>query len=106
MSEHPAFSMSALCAIGGLIGYAKTGSMPSAVAGLFFSGLYGGNGVLIKKQSEYCYESAIFTSLLLAGSQAPRAVRLRKPVPIALASTALLNGIYYSKKAYDNRYGV
>ncbi|KAI9290740.1 hypothetical protein K502DRAFT_322150 [Neoconidiobolus thromboides FSU 785] len=106
MSDHIAFTMSGLCAVGGMVGYARTGSIPSAVAGLGFSLLYGVNGKLIKDQRDYCYESTAVTSLLLAAAQAPRAIRLRKPVPIALGSTALLAGVYYIKKAYEERYGV
>ena len=34
--DHPAFTLSGLCAIGGIMGYARKGSFPSLVAGITF----------------------------------------------------------------------
>lgn len=46
-SSHAAFTMAALCAAGGVAGYAKSGSTASLVAGLGVAALYGAGGAQI-----------------------------------------------------------
>ncbi|KXN68765.1 hypothetical protein CONCODRAFT_24258, partial [Conidiobolus coronatus NRRL 28638] len=73
---------------GGLIGYAKTGSIPSAVAGVAFGAAYAYSGYRIKQNQDLGIELATGTSFALAASQLPRAIKLAKPMPIALSATA------------------
>lgn len=46
-SSHLAFTLAALCGVGGLAGYVKTRSTPSLIAGLGIGGMYAYGGYLI-----------------------------------------------------------
>ncbi|KAI8086202.1 transmembrane proteins 14C-domain-containing protein [Halteromyces radiatus] len=101
MSHHPAYTMSALCVVGGITGYSRTRSIPSLVAGISVGALYGVAGYIIKENRDYGHELAVGASTILAISSIPRAIKTRKPVPIALAITSLAAGAYYTKKVID-----
>ncbi|PVU86230.1 hypothetical protein BB559_006597 [Furculomyces boomerangus] len=106
MSEHIALSMAAACTAGGLIGYFKTGSVISLVAGAGIGALYAYSGLEIKKNGNHGYDMAVGASLLLLGAMGPKAIRTLKPVPTTMSILGLASGAYYSKKAYEFRYGV
>ncbi|GAB5592361.1 hypothetical protein Unana1_07261 [Umbelopsis nana] len=108
MSHHTAMSMAALCAIGGIAGFARTRSTPSLIAGLGVASLYGGAGYLLKENKDYGAETAAVASLILAGSMAPRAIKsgFRKPVPVALTIASVAAGAYYANKVLEYRNGV
>lgn len=119
--ELPSYVLAALTAAGGAIGYARTGSTPSLVAGtavgllckspvLFFFAfticppylppgylatansrpfpLDGLGGYRISNNEPYGIELSLLASVVLGGSSIPRAIRLQKPVPIALSLIA------------------
>ncbi|KAK6330238.1 hypothetical protein TWF730_004733 [Orbilia blumenaviensis] len=96
--EHPAFTLAALCAFGGTMGFIRTGSIPSLAAGLGIGAMYGYSGYLLKKNANYGIELAIVASLVLGGAMIPRAIKTRKPLPIAMSVLALTGGAYYIKK--------
>lgn len=98
--EHPAFTLSGLCAVGGVMGYAKKGSMPSLVAGTAFSVLYGVAGYLLKQNQDWGLEIALGSSsfLLLAGLGRSIPTKFRKPVPLVLLGLGGLSTFYYTKK--------
>ncbi|CCE82927.1 Piso0_002690 [Millerozyma farinosa CBS 7064] len=98
--EHPAITMSGLCAIGGVMGYARKGSLPSLIAGGTFSILYGVAGYLLKQNADYGLELALGTSsmLLVAGISRGAPTRFKKPVPIILTVLGGLSTTYYAKK--------
>ena len=106
-----------MTAVGGIIGFARTGSLPSAIAGgsvgilcepfppfssccpLGFLGINadgdGGEPQIdaigayrIQNNQPYGIEISLLASLVLAGASVPRAIRLRKPVPILLSVLA------------------
>ena len=52
-SAHLNFTLGGLCAIGGVVGYAKKKSTPSLAAGLAFGGLLVGSGVLISRNEAF-----------------------------------------------------
>ncbi|SPN96983.1 related to UPF0136 membrane protein YJR085C [Cephalotrichum gorgonifer] len=79
------YVLAALTASGGLIGYAKSGSIPSAVAGCTVGLIYGVGAHRIQNREPYGLELSILASLVLGGSSLPRAIRLRKPVPVMLS---------------------
>jgi len=99
VSELPAFILGALTAGGGITGYARTGSVPSIVAGVTVGILYGLGGYRIQKGQTYGIELALLASIVLAGSSIPRALRSKKPLPLALSVLAL-----YGLFTYGNAY--
>ncbi|KAI8058901.1 transmembrane proteins 14C-domain-containing protein [Thamnidium elegans] len=101
MSHHPTYTLAGLCAVGGVVGFAKTRSMPSLIAGLGVGALYGAAGYLIQQNKDYGHETAVAATTLLGGAMIPRAIKTRKPVPIALSVISLAAGTYYVKKVID-----
>ncbi|EMG48756.1 hypothetical protein SBY92_004037 [Candida maltosa Xu316] len=98
--EHPSFTLSGLCAIGGIMGYARKGSVPSLIAGLSFSVLYGGAGYLLKKNADWGLELALGTSTVLLVAGIARAIpsNFSKPIPVVLVTLGGLSTAYYAKK--------
>jgi uncharacterized membrane protein (UPF0136 family) len=86
--ELPSYILAALTATGGAIGYAKTKSKPSLIAGTAVGLLYGLGGYRIDTSAPYGVELSLLASVVLGGSAFPRAIRLRKPVPIVLSLLA------------------
>ncbi|KAI9476082.1 MAG: transmembrane proteins 14C-domain-containing protein [Benjaminiella poitrasii] len=101
MSQHPSYTLAGLCAVGGVAGFARTRSIPSLVAGLSVGALYGTAGYLIQQNRDYGHETAVAASTLLGGAMIPRAIRTRKPVPVALSVISLVAGGYYVKKIIE-----
>lgn len=101
--ELPAYVLAALTAGGGTMGFAKTGSMPSLIAGCGVGFLYALGGYRIHNRQPYGVELCLLASVVLGGSAIPRAIRLKKPVPIALSGLATLGmltfGNAFLKKA-------
>ncbi|KAK2022396.1 transmembrane protein 14C [Colletotrichum somersetense] len=89
----PSFALGALTATGGIIGYARTRSVPSIVAGVSVGLLYALGGYRIQNNEPYGVELSLLASAVLGGSSVPRALRLRKPVPILLSVLSLF-GLY------------
>ncbi|RSM13462.1 hypothetical protein CDV31_005882 [Fusarium ambrosium] len=83
--EIPAYVLGAVTASGGIMGYARTGSIPSIVAGCAVGFLYALGGYRIQNEQPYGVELGLLASIILGGSAFPRAIRLRKPVPILLS---------------------
>ncbi|KXS18305.1 TMEM14-domain-containing protein [Gonapodya prolifera JEL478] len=107
-SAHPAFALSAITTAGGIIGYAKSGSRPSLIAGVSFGVLYGAAAYLINANKSGGVELATATSLLLTAAMAPRAVRSggKAPVPTVLTGVGAGALWYYGGKYYGQVYGV
>jgi len=103
------YALGLLTAGGGIAGFARTGSLPSIVAGCTVGLLCtesttplssavplcptsitdacadGLGGYRIQNREPYGVELSLLASVVLGGSSIPRAIRLRKPVPIALS---------------------
>ncbi|KAL2016424.1 hypothetical protein VTK56DRAFT_3545 [Thermocarpiscus australiensis] len=86
--ELPSYILSALTAAGGVAGYVRTKSKPSLIAGTAVGLLYGLGGYRIANNQPYGLELSLLASVVLGGSAIPRAIRLRKPVPIMLSLLA------------------
>ncbi|KAJ2612662.1 hypothetical protein H4S08_002597 [Coemansia sp. RSA 1365] len=106
MSHHTAYSMAGICAVGGAIGYAKGRSIPSLVAGVGIGAVYCYAGLRIQKNQEYGHELALAASSLLLFAMGPKALRTRAPVPVVMSTLGTASAAYYSKKSYEDRYGV
>ncbi|KAJ2719749.1 hypothetical protein GGI07_005026 [Coemansia sp. Benny D115] len=106
MSHHPAYTMAGICAVGGAIGYAKGKSIPSLVAGVGLGAAYWYAGTRIQNNENYGHDLALATSSLLLFAMGPKALRTRAPVPVAMSVLGTGAAGYYSKKAYEDRYGV
>ncbi|TGJ87775.1 hypothetical protein E0Z10_g973 [Xylaria hypoxylon] len=91
--ENIAYVLGALTAGGGTMGYARTGSVPSIVAGVTVGLLYGLGGYRVQNRQPYGVELALLASVILGGSSIPRALRLRKPVPTVLSLISIF-GLY------------
>ncbi|KAI0413375.1 hypothetical protein EKO27_g7642 [Xylaria grammica] len=97
--ENIAYVLGALTATGGSIGYARTGSVPSIAAGLTVGLLYGLGGYRVQNRQSYGVELALLASVILGGSSIPRALRLRKPVPVVLSLISTF-GLYTFGNAF------
>lgn len=102
-SAHLNFTLGALVAAGGAMGYAKKGSVPSLVAGLTFGGLLIGSGVLISKNEAFQgHALASGTSGVMALAMGKRFVSTGKFMPAGLVATLGAAGLAYNvKKALE-----
>ncbi|KJR82572.1 transmembrane 14C domain protein [Sporothrix schenckii 1099-18] len=96
------YVLAALTATGGVIGFARTGSVPSVVAGVAVGVLYGLGGLRQQNRQPYGVELSLLASVVLGGASIPRAIRLRKPVPVMLSLIAAY-GLYKFGSAYFRR---
>ncbi|RLV95506.1 hypothetical protein JA1_000966 [Spathaspora sp. JA1] len=105
--DHPAFTLSGLTAIGGIMGYARKGSVPSLIGGLAISTLYGTAGYLLNQNADYGLELALGTSAFLFAVGLARAIptSFKKPLPLVLVALGGISSGYYAKK-YNDFYNV
>ncbi|KII87500.1 hypothetical protein PLICRDRAFT_55454 [Plicaturopsis crispa FD-325 SS-3] len=101
MSAYPAYSMSALCIVGGITGFARTRSVPSLVAGVGVGLLYLYGANSIRLGTDNGLETALGASAILLLSSLPRVTK--GPIPVVLATTAASSAFYYGKTIYELR---
>mmetsp|Transcript_9410 Transcript_9410/g.14190 ORF Transcript_9410/g.14190 Transcript_9410/m.14190 type:complete len:109 (-) Transcript_9410:120-446(-) len=103
-SAHPCLAMAALTSFGGIYGFMKKGSKASAMAGLFFGGVYAAAGYMIGENMEEGHDLAVVNSTVLALFMGPRAWKTGKMMPGGVvAGCALLAGSYNAYKSYSFR---
>ncbi|CEL09058.1 Putative UPF0136 domain protein [Aspergillus calidoustus] len=84
-----ALTLSILTSLGGTIGYLRTGSLPSVIAGVSVGALYLLSFLRLRSGQPYAEEIGLLASIVLGGASIPRAIRLRKTVPLVLSVLAV-----------------
>ncbi|KAF9652805.1 hypothetical protein BDM02DRAFT_3108945 [Thelephora ganbajun] len=102
MSEYPAFATGVLSIIGGSIGYARKGSLPSLLGGAFVGVLYIYSANLLRKNPRELggLRATLASTAVLLVSSLPRA--RKGPVPALLSVLGLFHLVYYGR-AYFRR---
>ncbi|KAH8428096.1 hypothetical protein N8T08_006601 [Aspergillus melleus] len=88
LPTNSALILSLLTSLGGIIGFARTGSIPSIAAGVSVGALYLYSFARLRSGQAYGEELGLLASIVLGGSSVPRAIKTRKAVPVALSLVA------------------
>ncbi|WEW58872.1 hypothetical protein PRK78_004340 [Emydomyces testavorans] len=94
-TTYSAAVLSALTSLGGIAGYARTGSVPSIAAGLSVGALYALSYFRLQGHQPYGEELGLLASVVLGGSAIPRAIKTQKPVPLGLREGNLERGKWF-----------
>ncbi|KAJ5893752.1 hypothetical protein N7495_005443 [Penicillium taxi] len=102
-TTYPALVLSLLTSLGGSIGYARTGSLPSIIAGFAVGTVYFASYLSLRNGWPYGEELGLLASVVLGGSSVPRVIKTGgKPVPTLLAGIAIYGlvvfGLAYREK--------
>ncbi|KAE8349902.1 transmembrane proteins 14C-domain-containing protein [Aspergillus coremiiformis] len=100
LETNSAVSLSLLTSLGGIIGYARTGSIPSIVAGLSIGALYIYSFQRLRTGQTYGDELGLLASVVLGGSSIPRALKSRKPVPFGLSVVAVYGLLVFGRAVF------
>jgi uncharacterized membrane protein (UPF0136 family) len=90
--------LSGVCAIGGLMGYIRRGSVMSAVGGLVIALGYGYAAMLFKTPAEADQGRlvALGTSALLSGVMTVRYLKTLKPMPLVLTIVGIGAFVFFA----------
>lgn len=103
LPTNSALALSILTSLGGAIGYARTGSIPSIAAGVSVGALYLFSFARLRAGQSYGEELGLVASTVLGGSSIPRAIKTGgKPVPLGLSVLATY-GIFVFGLAFRDR---
>ncbi|KAJ5142797.1 uncharacterized protein N7515_001584 [Penicillium bovifimosum] len=95
-----ALSLSLLTSLGGIIGYSRTGSIPSITAGISVGLIYLLSFLRLRAGQPYGVELGLLASAVLGGSSIPRVIKTGgKPVPVGLSILATY-GLYVFGTAF------
>lgn len=98
-----ALILSLLTSLGGAIGYARTGSIPSIAAGFAVGFVYLLSFLRLRNGQSYGEELGLLASVVLGGSSIPRVIKTGgKPVPLGLSLLATY-GLWVFGIAYRER---
>ncbi|KAJ5084653.1 hypothetical protein NUU61_009232 [Penicillium alfredii] len=103
-TTNSALALSALTSLGGAIGYARTGSIPSIAAGVSVGALYMLSFARLRAGQSYGEEVGLLASAVLGGSSIPRAIKTGfKPVPLGLSLLATYGAVVFGLALKDRR---
>ncbi|PWY95494.1 hypothetical protein BO94DRAFT_482034 [Aspergillus sclerotioniger CBS 115572] len=91
-------TLSLLVSLGGIIGYIRTKSLPSIIAGLSIGTLYLLSYLRLRAGQPYGIEIAFVASLVLGGASIPRAIKSRKTVPSVLSLLAVVGMVVFGSR--------
>ncbi|CAN8099316.1 unnamed protein product [Discula destructiva] len=98
--ETASYVLGGLTSVGGTVGYLKTRSLPSIIAGWSVGLLYILGGYRQQNGEPYGVELSLLASFVLGGSSIPRAIRLRKTVPTVLSVLATFGMVLFGHVVY------
>eukprot|EP01115_Flamella_aegyptia_P010278 TRINITY_DN45349_c0_g1_i1.p1 TRINITY_DN45349_c0_g1~~TRINITY_DN45349_c0_g1_i1.p1 ORF type:complete len:107 (+),score=41.70 TRINITY_DN45349_c0_g1_i1:2-322(+) len=103
MAHHICYTMSALVAVGGVMGYMKGKSQASLAAGLGFGALYAISGYQISQgEMKNGNALALASSVVLAGVMGRRAMKVGMASPAgAVAALGTASAAYSAYKLYQ-----
>lgn len=90
-----AAALSALTSVGGIIGYVRTGSVPSIAAGLSIGTLYLAACVRLYNRQTYGEVLGLVASVVLGGSSIPRALKTQKTIPSVLSLASAYGAVVF-----------
>ncbi|KAJ5929129.1 hypothetical protein N7454_006977 [Penicillium verhagenii] len=95
---------SLLTSLGGAIGYARTGSIPSIAAGLTVGAIYAVAFTRLRAGESYGEELGLLASAVLGGSSIPRAIKTGgKAVPVGLSLLATYGVVVFGLATKEKR---
>ncbi|GES61591.1 transmembrane protein 14 [Aspergillus terreus] len=103
LQTNSAVTLGALTSLGGMIGYARTGSIPSIAAGLSVGALYLYSYSRLRSGQTYGEELGLLASAVLGGSSIPRAIKTKKMVPVGLSVLAVYGLVVFGAAVKEKR---
>ncbi|TMW68839.1 hypothetical protein Poli38472_006307 [Pythium oligandrum] len=98
-SHHPTYTMAALLGVGGAMGYIRTKSVPSLVAGVTLGAGFGLAGYMLQSGSmTQGHGTALFFSTITMSAMGVRAMRTRKTLPVAISAIGALSSAYHAQR--------
>ncbi|KAJ5085879.1 hypothetical protein N7532_010650 [Penicillium argentinense] len=99
-----ALALSLLTSLGGAIGYARTGSIPSIAAGFSVGAIYLFSFLRLRAGQSYGEELGLLASAVLGGSSIPRAIKTGgKAVPTGLSVLATYGAVVFALAYKEKR---
>lgn len=103
LTTNSALALSLLTSLGGIIGYTRTGSIPSIGAGIAVGALYLYSYLRLRAGEPLGEEIGLFASVVLGGSSVPRVIKTggKKVVPLMLGVFAIYGIGVFGKRIWS-----
>ncbi|ETV93147.1 hypothetical protein H310_12756 [Aphanomyces invadans] len=101
-SHHPTYTLAALMALGGVMGYVKRRSVISLVAGVGVGAGFGFAGYLLQQgQMTNGHATALALSSVTMAAMGVRAIKTKATVPIVVSSLCAVSAAYHAQKYFE-----